>query len=240
MKKLLAMLTTITSLSSISPIILANASAEIPENKIINKEINSLQTSNLPKLKRVKREQIKNQQKIVITAVGKVYSGTVLNNKLYFGSFDNNVYEYDPATNQQKIVIVTGGVVTSLGVVLNNKIYFGSSDHKVYEYEPNNLDINKILSIQPSFDTTDINGLRYTSENNIFDQTHPAATVIRISDSTYGYQLILNRAAAENLAQIARNNNLNQDQRRSRVLTIFGFRHVLPALIGSSTGGFGA
>ncbi len=35
MKKLLAMLTTITSLSSITPIVLANASAEIPENKII-------------------------------------------------------------------------------------------------------------------------------------------------------------------------------------------------------------
>ncbi|WP_342277837.1 hypothetical protein [Spiroplasma endosymbiont of Nephrotoma flavescens] len=56
MKKLLAMLTTITSLSGITPIILANAPAEISENKIINNEINYQQTNNLEKLNRSKRE----------------------------------------------------------------------------------------------------------------------------------------------------------------------------------------
>ncbi|WP_375315273.1 hypothetical protein [Spiroplasma endosymbiont of Tipula paludosa] len=60
MKKLLAMLTTITSLSSITPIILANASAEIPENKIINKEINYQQTNNSENLNRVKKENNSN------------------------------------------------------------------------------------------------------------------------------------------------------------------------------------
>ncbi|WP_375315658.1 hypothetical protein [Spiroplasma endosymbiont of Tipula paludosa] len=55
MKKLLAMLTTITSLSSITPIILANASEKAPENKIVDNEINYSQTSNLENLSRVKR-----------------------------------------------------------------------------------------------------------------------------------------------------------------------------------------
>ncbi|WP_342264096.1 ribosome-inactivating family protein [Spiroplasma endosymbiont of Clivina fossor] len=57
MKKLLAMLTTITSLSSITPIVLANAPMmKMQENKIVNNEINYLQTNNLKNLNRVKRE----------------------------------------------------------------------------------------------------------------------------------------------------------------------------------------
>jgi hypothetical protein len=57
MKKLLAMLTTITSLSSITPIVLANAptSVKIQENKIVNNEINYLKTNNLDILNRNKR-----------------------------------------------------------------------------------------------------------------------------------------------------------------------------------------
>ncbi|RUO86533.1 PQQ-binding-like beta-propeller repeat protein [Spiroplasma endosymbiont of Megaselia nigra] len=62
--------------------------------------------------------------------------GVVLNNKVYFGSSDNNVYEYDTTTGQQKIVIVTNGGIISSGVSLNNKVYFGSNDHNVYEYDP--------------------------------------------------------------------------------------------------------
>ncbi|KAF0850080.1 hypothetical protein [Spiroplasma poulsonii] len=60
----------------------------------------------------------------------------MLNNKIYFGSDDGNFYEYDPLTNQQKVVITTDAFVESSGVVLNNKVYFGSGDHNVYEYDP--------------------------------------------------------------------------------------------------------
>ncbi|WP_338955160.1 hypothetical protein [Spiroplasma endosymbiont of Polydrusus cervinus] len=62
----------------------------------------------------------------------------VFNNKLYFGSDDHNVYEYDPVTEQQKIVMTASNWIRSLGigVSLNNKLYFGSGDKNVYEYDP--------------------------------------------------------------------------------------------------------
>ncbi|WP_342277340.1 ETX/MTX2 family pore-forming toxin [Spiroplasma endosymbiont of Nephrotoma flavescens] len=60
----------------------------------------------------------------------------MFNNKLYFGSDDRKVYEYDPVTQQQKVVITTSGVVRSSGIVFNNKLYFGSWDNNVYEYDP--------------------------------------------------------------------------------------------------------
>ncbi|UZQ30839.1 MAG: hypothetical protein OHM56_04860 [Spiroplasma phoeniceum] len=65
------------------------------------------------------------QQKIVIRTNGGIdSSGVVLNNKIYFGSYDNNVYEHDPATGE-KIVIRTDSGIHSLGIVLNNKLYWG-------------------------------------------------------------------------------------------------------------------
>ncbi|RUO85950.1 hypothetical protein [Spiroplasma endosymbiont of Megaselia nigra] len=63
-------------------------------------------------------------------------SGVVLNNKLYIGSNDHKVYEYDPATGQQKEVInIEKDQTYSSGIVLNNKVYFGIGN-KVYEYDP--------------------------------------------------------------------------------------------------------
>ncbi|WP_342277341.1 PQQ-binding-like beta-propeller repeat protein [Spiroplasma endosymbiont of Nephrotoma flavescens] len=102
------------------------------------KEVNYSQTNDLEKLIRSKRENIQKleKQKIVIRTNGEVISsGIVFNNKLYFGSNDGKVYEYDPVT-QQKVVITTNGVVLSSGIVFNNKLYFGSDDRKVYEYDP--------------------------------------------------------------------------------------------------------
>ncbi|WP_339025388.1 hypothetical protein [Spiroplasma endosymbiont of Agriotes lineatus] len=59
-----------------------------------------------------------------------------INKKLYFGSQDHNVYEYDPATGQQKIVIRTKNGIHGGGITLKNKLYFGSDNHNVYEYDP--------------------------------------------------------------------------------------------------------
>ncbi|WP_425377784.1 hypothetical protein [Spiroplasma endosymbiont of Polydrusus pterygomalis] len=53
--------------------------------------------------------------------------GILFNNKLYFGSGDQNVYEYDPITKQQKIIQNLDKIRTS-GLVLNNKIYFCSNN----------------------------------------------------------------------------------------------------------------
>lgn len=73
MKKLLAMLTTITSLSIITPIVLANASAEVPENKIVNNEINSLQTNNLKKLNK-RQKRAPNEGNELVEAESMIYA----------------------------------------------------------------------------------------------------------------------------------------------------------------------
>ncbi|WP_425378412.1 ETX/MTX2 family pore-forming toxin [Spiroplasma endosymbiont of Polydrusus pterygomalis] len=128
MKKLLSLLSVLTISISALPTVVAIT----PNNQ---REKNNQHKN----LKRNKRENIQTleQQKIVITTNGDVYSsGVVFNNKLYFGSQDRNVYEYDPVTNQQKIVITTKDKIYSSGVVFNNKLYFGSKDNNVYEYDP--------------------------------------------------------------------------------------------------------
>ncbi|WP_342262456.1 MULTISPECIES: PQQ-binding-like beta-propeller repeat protein [unclassified Spiroplasma] len=130
MKKLLSLLSTITIASSGISGIVANSPYQKQQIKLEN--------INYKRQKRNDNENNKiNIAKIVIHSKGGIRCpGIVLNNKLYFCSIDNNIYEYDPATEQQKIVITTGGVVTSSGVVLKNKVYFGSRDHNFYEYDP--------------------------------------------------------------------------------------------------------
>ncbi|UZQ29679.1 MAG: hypothetical protein OHM56_11070 [Spiroplasma phoeniceum] len=116
MKKLLSLLSVLTISGSAIPTTIAAS---------------PYQKNNLETLNRKKREnnETLEQQKIVIRTDSNIsYSGIVLNNKLYWGSDDHNVYEYDPATGEQKIVITTNYVVSSSGVVLNNKLYWGSFD----------------------------------------------------------------------------------------------------------------
>ncbi|WP_339024778.1 PQQ-binding-like beta-propeller repeat protein [Spiroplasma endosymbiont of Agriotes lineatus] len=133
MKKLLSLLSTIT--------ISSGGIAGIVANNPYQKQ-EQLENINDKRQKRSNNENI-NRAKIVITAKEQIESsGVVFNNKLYFGSSDNNVYEYDPATEQQKIVIKTNGEVISSGVVLNNKLYVGSWDKNVYEYSQYNLNSN--------------------------------------------------------------------------------------------------
>ncbi|RUO85921.1 hypothetical protein D9R21_06050 [Spiroplasma endosymbiont of Megaselia nigra] len=60
----------------------------------------------------------------------------LLNNKVYFCSNDNNVYEYNPETKQQKIIITADGPILLPGFVLNNKLYFILNNGQVYEYDP--------------------------------------------------------------------------------------------------------
>ncbi|WP_342263362.1 PQQ-binding-like beta-propeller repeat protein [Spiroplasma endosymbiont of Clivina fossor] len=131
MKKLLSLLSTITIAGSGMSGIVANSPYPTPTQEKIENINNKRQ-------KRSNNENNKiNRTKIVIKTNGGVFaSGILLNNKIYFGSDDHNVYEYDPATGQQKIVIRTEGEVWSSGVILNNKLYFGSKDHNVYEYDP--------------------------------------------------------------------------------------------------------
>ncbi len=125
------------------------------------------------KLNRQKRQNNKTieQQKIVIGTNGWVVSsGVVFNNKLYFGSLDNNVYEYDSATGQQKIVIRTNDSVVSLGVVFNNKLYFGSLYNNVYEYSilynlKNFIKKTNLNKIDNSSDLTILNELNYLNPN---------------------------------------------------------------------------
>ncbi|RUO86005.1 hypothetical protein [Spiroplasma endosymbiont of Megaselia nigra] len=108
MKKLLSLLSVLT----ISGIALPTTIAASPYQKQekLNNEINYQQINNLESLNRKKREN-NNQNifgisEVVIETNGDIFSsGVALNNKVYFGSDDHNVYEYDPATGQQKVVI---------------------------------------------------------------------------------------------------------------------------------------
>ncbi|WP_346350317.1 hypothetical protein [Spiroplasma endosymbiont of Calodromius spilotus] len=129
MKKLLEILGTITIASSGIAGVVANSPYPTQEK---------LENINYKRQKRSNNENNKiNRTKIVIRTNREIYaSGIILNNKVYFGSQDHNVYEYDPVTNQQIIVIRTENKIFSSGVVLNNKVYFGSQDHNVYEYDP--------------------------------------------------------------------------------------------------------
>ncbi|WP_342264837.1 PQQ-binding-like beta-propeller repeat protein [Spiroplasma endosymbiont of Clivina fossor] len=132
MKKLLSLLSTITMAGSGISGIVANSPYEKQEQQT------KLENINYKRQKRNNNENNKiNRTKIVIKTGGHIFSsGVVFNSKLYFGSWDGNVYEYDPATGQQKIVIKANSIVFSSGVVFNNKLYFGSHDHNVYEYDP--------------------------------------------------------------------------------------------------------
>ncbi|WP_215826289.1 outer membrane protein assembly factor BamB family protein [Spiroplasma endosymbiont of 'Nebria riversi'] len=132
MKKLLSLLSTITMAGSGMLGIVANSPYPTQEQQI------KLENINYKRQKRSNNENNKiNITKIVITTNGIVRSdGIILNNKVYFGSGDNKVYEYDPVTGQQKIVIKKNGFIWSSGVIFNNKLYIGSDDGNVYEYDP--------------------------------------------------------------------------------------------------------
>jgi len=136
MKKLLSLLSVLTVSGTAIPTTIA--ASPYQKEKTINSEINYSQTNNLENLNkhRSKRDYDFLSKKIVITATNGIESdGIVFNNKLYFGSLDGKVYEYDPATEQQKVVITTGGpIYKASGVIFNNKLYFSSDDSKVYEY----------------------------------------------------------------------------------------------------------
>ncbi|RUO85771.1 hypothetical protein [Spiroplasma endosymbiont of Megaselia nigra] len=111
MKKLLSLLSLLTISGTAVPTTIA-ASPYQKEEKL-NNNINYSQINNLETLNRNKRENNKNNNivaisEIVVTTNGPINSsGVVLNNKVYFSSIDGKVYEYNPATGQQKVVIET-------------------------------------------------------------------------------------------------------------------------------------
>ncbi|RUO85809.1 outer membrane protein assembly factor BamB family protein, partial [Spiroplasma endosymbiont of Megaselia nigra] len=127
MKKLLSLLSVLTINGTAVPTTIAAS----PYQKQIYRE----------NLKRNKRQN--NKQNIfgisehVITTSGKILSsGVILNNKIYFSSYGDKVYEYNPTTGKQKVVLITSRSISSSGVALNNKLYFSSDNGKVYEYDP--------------------------------------------------------------------------------------------------------
>ncbi|MBW3059430.1 hypothetical protein D6D54_08390 (plasmid) [Spiroplasma poulsonii] len=135
MRKILSLL----SVLAISGTAITMEVASSSYQKRTNSEINYSQLNNLEILNRVKRtiSETLGEQNVVIKTYNKIQtSGIIFNNKLYFGSDDSNVYEYDPTTGQQKIVITTNRRVQTSGIIFNNKLYFGSDDKHVYEYDP--------------------------------------------------------------------------------------------------------
>ncbi|WP_338991892.1 hypothetical protein [Spiroplasma endosymbiont of Seladonia tumulorum] len=154
MKKLLSLLSLLTIGGTAVPTTIAASPYQKEETKLEISKVNYSQKNNLEKLNRVKRQDNKKNnivgisEIVIITNKSIISSGVVLNNKLYFGSFDHNVYEYNPKTEQQKVVITTNGSILSSGVALNNKLYFGSKDNKVYEYDTLQLIESKIINMR--------------------------------------------------------------------------------------------
>ncbi|WP_215826382.1 hypothetical protein [Spiroplasma endosymbiont of 'Nebria riversi'] len=106
---------------------------------------------------------------------------------MYFGSDDNNVYEYNPVTGKQKIVMTTNARTASSGAILNNKLYIGSSDKNVYEYS--NYDLNSNLGkISNNFDNIILSELNYLnpdldiSQLEIISKTNNLA-IVKIKDN---------------------------------------------------------
>ncbi|WP_339024151.1 hypothetical protein [Spiroplasma endosymbiont of Agriotes lineatus] len=143
MKKLLSLLSLLIISGATMPMVVATSPYQQPNNlEKLNTE--QIQNSNLETLSRTKRQDNKKSiieiSEVVITTNGNVESsGVALNNKVYFGSNNYNVYEYTPSTGEQKVIIRTNDMVFSSGVVLNNKVYFESYDQKVYEHDPLDL-----------------------------------------------------------------------------------------------------
>ncbi|WP_339024527.1 hypothetical protein [Spiroplasma endosymbiont of Agriotes lineatus] len=92
MKKFLEILGTITMAGSVMAGIVANSPYQ--------KQKTNLESINYKRQKRSNNENNRiDITKIVITTNKAIRSsGIIFNNKLYFGSIDHNVYEYDPST----------------------------------------------------------------------------------------------------------------------------------------------
>ncbi|WP_338991128.1 ETX/MTX2 family pore-forming toxin [Spiroplasma endosymbiont of Seladonia tumulorum] len=89
MKKLLSLLSVLTISGTAVPTTVAASSYQQKENNLENLIIRNKRQNN--------KQNITEISQVVITTGGDIKdSGVVLNNKLYFGSDDNNVYEYDP------------------------------------------------------------------------------------------------------------------------------------------------
>jgi outer membrane protein assembly factor BamB/tRNA A-37 threonylcarbamoyl transferase component Bud32 len=59
-------------------------------------------------------------------------SPTVVNDIVYFGSYDGNLYALYTYSGWKKWAFQTGGKVRSSPIVVNNVVYFGSRDKKLY------------------------------------------------------------------------------------------------------------
>ncbi|WP_339024421.1 hypothetical protein [Spiroplasma endosymbiont of Agriotes lineatus] len=92
------------------------------------------------------------------------------------------MYEYDPITQQQKIIIKTKGAIHSSDLVFKNKLYFGSENHNVYEYSEYDLNSN-LGEINDNSNDVILNELNYLnpildiSQLEIINKTDNSANV---------------------------------------------------------------
>ncbi|WP_338989252.1 PQQ-binding-like beta-propeller repeat protein [Spiroplasma endosymbiont of Seladonia tumulorum] len=195
MKKLLSLLSLLTIGGTAVPTTIAASPYQKEETKLEISKVNYSQKNNLEKLNRVKRQDNKKNnivgisEIVIITNKSIISSGVVLNNKLYFGSFDHNVYEYNPKTEQQKVVITTNGSILSSGVALNNKLYFGSEDNKVYEYNPETGQQKVVITTNGSILSSGValnNKLYFGSEDNKVYEYNPETGQQKVVITTNG------------------------------------------------------
>lgn len=181
MKKLLSLLSVLTISGAALPTTIA-ASPYQKQEQIKLKNIDKRQKRNNNENNKI------NITKIVIRTNSIIRSaGIILNNKVYFGSSDHNIYEYDPVTQQKRIIFTTGSWNESSGVVLNNKLYFGSADGNIYEYSEYYLNLN-LGKINNNSNSAILNELNYlnsdldVSQLEIITKTNNSASV-KIKDN---------------------------------------------------------
>ncbi|WP_338968444.1 hypothetical protein [Spiroplasma endosymbiont of Lonchoptera lutea] len=179
------MLTTITSLSSITPIILANASAEVPQNKIVNNEINSLQTNNLENLirnkKNINNQEIEYNVKKIFEITNATYSYNFKfdkKNNLYV-STSHGVFVLKQGENQ---LVQINGIHKELN--MNSHLIEIDNDDNVYFGTNKGIYIlkhNEILkNIPTATKINDIENIVRTividEQNNVYIGTHMEGT----------------------------------------------------------------
>ncbi|RUO85924.1 ETX/MTX2 family pore-forming toxin [Spiroplasma endosymbiont of Megaselia nigra] len=201
MKKLLSLLSVLTISGTAVPTTIA--ASPYQKQKNLN---NNFTKSNLETLNRNKREnnnKIKGILKSVINSEDGFSLGISLNNKVYFVS-DKKVYQYDPKTGQQNIVITTNSSIYSLGFAYD-KIYFSSYENdrkgRVYEYNPITDNKKVVITSNDYIDSSGVvlnNKIYFCSSNGNLYQYDPKINqqeniiVINSSESFNSSGVVLN------------------------------------------------
>ncbi|WP_375315305.1 ETX/MTX2 family pore-forming toxin [Spiroplasma endosymbiont of Tipula paludosa] len=134
-----------------------------------------------------------------VVHVGENVNGlTTLNNKVYFGSQDDYLHEYNPATSSHRRVVRVGENVYEL-TTLNNKIYFGSQDNYLHEYNPATSSHRRVVHVgEDVYGLTTLNNkIYFGSQDDYLHEYNPATSshrrVVHVGEDVYELTTLNNK-----------------------------------------------